>query len=132
MRRRINNLINLINEEAGIDIFRNTRQRQYVESRALLIYILRHYFGMRLSEMQTLFKRNGYPIHHATILHALKSFKDIYLPYNPPLQDLYDKSIQEINDKVEFKIRDIQSKIESVPEDKLDEVKKLIESYDTK
>jgi hypothetical protein len=128
MRRRINNLINLINEEAGIDIFRNTRVRQYVESRALLIYILRYYFRMRLSEIQTLFKTNGHPIHHATLLHAIKSFKDIYLPYNPPLQDLYSKTLLEINDKVEFKIRDIQNRIQDIPEDKLDEVKKLIDS----
>lgn len=127
MKRRINSLINTINEEAGIDIFRNTRRRDYVEARALLTYLLRNYFGMRLSEIQRLFKKNGYPIHHATLLHALKSFKDTYLPYNPFLQGVYDKASETLNNKAEFKIRHIQNKIQDIPEEKLDEVKQLID-----
>lgn len=127
MKRRINSLINTINEEAGIDIFRNTRKRDYVEARALLTYILRNYFGMRLSEIQRLFRTNGYPIHHATLLHALKSFKDTYLPHNPFLQGVYNKASETLNNKTEFKIRHIQNKIQDIPEEKLDEVKQLID-----
>jgi hypothetical protein len=127
MKRRINSLINTINEEAGIDIFRNTRKRDYVEARALLTYLLRNYFGMRLSEIQRLFKTNGYPIHHATLLHALKNFKDTYLPYNPFLQGVYDKASTTLNNKTEFKIRHIQNRIQDIPEEKLDEVKQLID-----
>jgi hypothetical protein len=127
MRRRVNNLINVINDQAGIDIFRNTRKRDYVESRALLTYLLREYFGMRLSEIQRLFHRNGYPVHHATLIHAIKNFKDTYLPYNPFLQEVYDKAISTINTKAEFKIRQIQNKIQDIPEDKLDEVRQLID-----
>lgn len=127
MRRRINNLINTINEAAGIDIFRNTRQRDYVEARALLTYLLRNYFGMRLSEIQRLFKTNGYPVHHATLLHAIRNFKDVYLPHNPFLQGVYDKASKILNNKTEFKIRHIQNSIQDIPEEKLDEVQKLIE-----
>lgn len=127
MKRRINNLINLINEEAGIDIFRNTRQRDYVEARALLIYLLRNYFGMRLSEIQRLFRTNGYPVHHATLLHALKVFKDVYLPHNPFLQGIYDKASATIKSKTEFKIRHIQNSIQDIPEERLDEVQRMID-----
>jgi len=127
MKRRVNNLINTINEEAGIDIFRNTRRRDYVEARALLAYLLREYFGMRLSEIQRLFNRNGYPVHHATLIHAIKNFKDTYLPYNPFLQGVYDKASETLNNKAEFKIRLIQGRIQDIPEEKLDEVQKLVE-----
>jgi len=127
MKRRINRLINLINEEAGIDIFRNTRRRDYVEARALLIYMLRNYFGLRLSEITRVFKTNGYPIHHATVIHALKNFKDTYLPHNPYLQTLFDTASKTVNNKAEFKIRLIQGRIQDIPEEKLDEVQKLVE-----
>lgn len=129
MRRRINNLINLINEEAGIDIFRNTRTREYVEARALLTYLLRTYFNLRLNEIKRIFETNGYPVHHATLIHALKVFKDTYLPFNPVLQNVYDKACASINTKTEFKIKHIQGKIQDIPEDKLDEVQQLIDSF---
>ena len=129
MRRRVNNLINLINEEAGIDIFRNTRKREYVEARALLIYSLREFFGMRLSDIQRVFNRNGYPVHHATLIHAIKNFKDTYLPYNPPLQEVYEKATAILKNKTEFKIRHIQNRIQDIPEEKLDEVKQLIDEF---
>ena len=127
MRRRINNLINVINEEAGIDIFRNTRMREYVEARALLAFLLRNYFGLRLNEIKKVFTTNGYPVHHATILHALKVFKDTYLPHNPSLQEIFNKASETLNNKTEFKIKHIQGRIQDIPEDKLDEVQKIIE-----
>lgn len=127
MKRRINNLINLINDEARIDIFRNTRRRDYVEARALLIYILRNYFGLRLSEITRVFKTNGYPIHHATAIHALRAFKDTYLTNNPHLQSLFDTVSKNLNNKTEFKIRHIQGRIQDIPEDRLDEVQKLVD-----
>ena len=127
MRRRINNLINVINKESGIDMFRNTRTREYVEARAVLAYILRNYFGLRLSEIKRIFATNGYPIHHATVIHALKNFKDTYLPHNPHLQAIFDAASKTLNNKTEFKIRQIQGRIQDIPEEKLDEVQKLVE-----
>lgn len=127
MRRRINELINLINEEAGIDIFRNTRKREYVEARAVLTYFLREYFHLRLSDIQNIFHKNGYQIHHATLIHALKCFNDTYLPHNVQLQAIHSAALEKLNCKTEFKIRHLQDKIQDLPEDKLDEVKKMIE-----
>ena len=89
--------------------------------------MLRNYFGLRLSEITRTFKTNGYPIHHATAIHALKVFKDTYLPHNPHLQHLFDTASKTINNKAEFKIRHIQGRIQDIPEERLDEVQKLVE-----
>lgn len=127
MRARINNLINLINKESGLDIFRNTRKRDYVEARALLTFLLRNYFKLRLSEIQRIFAKNGYPIHHATLLHAIRNFEDTYLAYSPTLKVIYDAALTNLNNKIEFKIKYIQSRIEELPLEKLDKINQAID-----
>ena len=42
---KVERLIREIKKESGIDLFRNTRKREYTETRALFSYFLRNYFG---------------------------------------------------------------------------------------
>lgn len=127
MKRRVERLIKLIKDETGLDIFRNTRRREYVEARALFTYMLKTYFGYRLSDIQMIYSQNGHEIHHATLIHAIKNFEPVYVPFNRPLKELYEKSINLFDTKADFKIRYIKNKVDQVPEEKLDEVKYLVD-----
>jgi hypothetical protein len=127
MKRRVERLIKLIKDETGLDIFRNTRRREYVEARALFTYMLKTYFGCRLSDIQMIYSQNGYEIHHATLIHAIKNFEPVYIPFNKPLKEMYEKSINLFDTKADFKIRYIKNKVDQVPEEKLDEVKYLVD-----
>jgi chromosomal replication initiation ATPase DnaA len=70
MNKRVKRLIREIEKEARLDLFRNTRKREYTEARALFSYFLRNYFGYKLSEIVEIYKQNGFSTHHATILYA--------------------------------------------------------------
>ena len=127
MKRRVERLIKLIKDETGLDIFRNTRKREYVEARALFTYMLKTYLGYRLTDIQMIYSKHGYEIHHATLIHAIRNFEPVYVPFNTPLKELYDKAINLFDTKTDFKIRYIKNKVDYIPDEKLDEVKYLVD-----
>ena len=81
-----------INEILGIDIFRNTRKREYVDGRALFYFILREHFKYTYAQIGRLCGRYGCPKDHATVLHSLRDF-EIRLKYNPKFNDIIDNLI---------------------------------------
>jgi chromosomal replication initiation ATPase DnaA len=85
---RVERLIKELKNETGIDFFKNTNKRQYVEVRALFSYFLRNYFGYTLREIVEVYRRNGFSTHHATIIYACKSYKDSYVRFSPTLKQL--------------------------------------------
>ena len=82
-----------INETLGIDIFRNTRKREYVDGRALFYFILREHFRYSFTKIGRLCGRYGQPKNHATVLHSLRDF-EIRLKYNPKFNDIIDNLIE--------------------------------------
>jgi len=83
------NIKDKINETLGINIFKNTREREYVDGRALFYYILRENFRYSFSRIGKICGRYGQAKNHATVLHALRDF-EIRLKYNPKFNDIID------------------------------------------
>jgi len=127
MNKRVKRLIREIEKEARLDLFRNTRKREYTEARALFSYFLRNYFGYKLSEIVEIYKQNGFSTHHATILYANRNYKDSYLPFSRFLKDLDQKMYVKFGNHQEVKLRSLKMRIDSIPDNRLDEAKRLIE-----
>lgn len=125
---KVERLIKELKQESGIDFFKNTNKRQYVEVRALFSYFLRNYFGYKLQEIVEIYKKNGFSTHHATILYANKNYKDVYLPFSRILKDLDEKMYIKFGNHNEVKLRTLKMRIDSLPQERLDEAKRLIET----
>ena len=125
---KVERLIQEIKKESGIDLFRNTRKREYTETRALFSYFLRNYFGYKLHEIVEVYRKNGYTTHHATILYAVRNYKEVYLPFSRILKDLDEKMYIKFGNHNEVKLRTLKMRIDSLPEERLDEAKRLIET----
>lgn len=124
---KVERLIREIKKESGIDLFRNTRKREYTETRALFSYFLRNYFGYKLHEIVEIYRKNGYTTHHATILYAVRNYKEVYLPFSRILKDLDEKMYIKFGNHNEVKLRTLKMRVDSIPEERLDEAKRLIE-----
>lgn len=70
-----------IKELSGLDIYKNTRQREYVEARSLLIFLMYNTLNYRLSEIERHFTERGKHYNHATVLYALRNFNS-YRQFN--------------------------------------------------
>jgi len=77
----------LLIQLSGIDIYKQTRQTEYVEHRALLCHILRNKLDMRWVSISDFIKSNGKLFDHATAIHANK----MYPIYKQSRFDYYDK-----------------------------------------
>jgi hypothetical protein len=72
---------------SGIDIYKQTRQTEYVEHRALLCHILRNKLDLRWVSISDFIKSKGKSFDHATAIHANK----MYPIYKHSRFDYYDK-----------------------------------------
>ena len=87
-----------VKEVSGLDIFDNTRRRDYVEMRALVCYILRKKLRIGLTNIALYFQSEGKTMHHATVIHLIKMYP-VYKRYNSQLEDIeysfnFDKSFE--------------------------------------
>jgi hypothetical protein len=86
-----------VNKLSGLDVFENTRQREHVEARSLVCFVLKKYLGIGLSRIANFFKENGKNMHHATALHLIRNY-DIYKLYNKNIDRWLDIIINDIDD----------------------------------
>ena len=91
-----------LKELTGLNIFKNTRRREYVEIRAVFFHILRHKHRLTLRGIQDIFEQNGKKINHATIVHSLKEY-DVYCRANKDLDKINDMFPIKSMPKVEIK-----------------------------
>lgn len=82
--KEANALADRISELSGVDIFKNTRQARYVESRSLLIFLLYNTKDFRLADIERYFQSKGKNYNHATALYAVRNF-DTYRRFNKDL-----------------------------------------------
>jgi hypothetical protein len=125
---KVERLIKELKKESGIDFFKNTNKREYVETRALFSYFLRFYFGYKLHEIVEIYRKNGFSTHHATIIYATKNYKSVYVQFSRVLKDLDTKMFIKFGNHQEVKLRSLKLRLDSVPENRLDEAKRLIET----
>ena len=74
-------------EITGIDIFKNTRKREYVELRALACHIFRNKMNMRWTNIANFFTSMGKKTDHASVIHLVKMYP-IYKKSNIELAEL--------------------------------------------
>lgn len=86
------NAARLLKKITGLDVFRNTRKREYIEIRSLLVYILKDVEKMTLYSIRDFFKANGKKYDHSTVLHAYNNYP-IYRTYNKDLNEYFNMVI---------------------------------------
>ena len=131
----------------GVDIFKNTRKREYVELRALVCYTLREDLNFGFQKIADYFKSRGKKMDHSSVIHMIKMYP-IYKMHNKYLEKLegsfnFDKSIQK-NKKftikqqyqnLEYRYEKLKKELDSpmiktmhnIPEDKWSEVLERID-----
>jgi hypothetical protein len=137
-----------VKEVSGLNIFDNTRRRDYVEMRALVCYVLRKKLRIGLTNIALYFQSEGKTMHHATVIHLVKMYP-MYKRYNSRLASIED-SFEQLNnlefnqdsyirnqylsynyDKLQEKYKNLKDNIKTnpildilqdIPEDKIDEV----------
>jgi len=75
-----------VNKLANLDVFKNTRRREYVEARSLLCFILYKYQKFNLHEIKNFLIDNGKSSDHTTVLYSIKNY-EIYSHYNKELMN---------------------------------------------
>ena len=65
---------NKISSLSGLDVFKSTRKREYVEVRSLLNHVLFNYKKMPLHEIVKFYNTNGWKINHATLIYSINTF----------------------------------------------------------
>lgn len=137
-----------VKEVSGLNIFDNTRRRDYVEMRALVCYVLRKKLRIGLTNIALYFQSEGKTMHHATVIHLVKMYP-MYKRYNSRLASI-EESFEQLNnlefnqdsyirnqylsynyDKLQEKYKNLKDNIKTnpildvlqdIPEDKIDEV----------
>lgn len=96
-------IVNEIIMLSKINIFDNTRKREYVEARALLCYILRKHKKMTYREITEFFYENNKSINHASIIHYIKNFES-YIKFNSKLNQMLNVVVMKM-DNTDYKSR---------------------------
>jgi hypothetical protein len=74
-------------EMSGIDIFKNTRKRDYVRGRALACYIFREKMNMRWAKISDFFVSKGKELDHSSAIHLVNMYP-IYAKECPELREI--------------------------------------------
>ncbi len=72
-----------------INIFEDSRRREIVELRSLVVYILREVENMTYYNIRDFFNENGKNFDHSTALHSYKSYA-MYSKYNNKLNEYFN------------------------------------------
>lgn len=115
-----------------VNIFDNTRKREYVEARALLCYILRKHKKMTYREITEFFCENNKSINHATIIHYIKNFES-YIKFNRKLNQMMNIIVMNMNETDYRSRRDfIKLKADVLNKSSIDSVLELIHKLHNK
>ena len=125
--KEANKIAKEIIDISGIDVFKNTRKREYIEMRSLLTFMLRHHCNMKFKEIRDFYESNGKNYDHATALHSLKSF-ETHRRYNPKIDKYFDVVLLRIRNKSKLRKALINHIIDYTKEKDL---KKLLRIVDT-
>lgn len=74
-----------INRLSNLDIYENSRKREYIEARSVFCVIAYKYYDYTYAQIAAYLRSKGKSSDHATVLHSLKSF-DVYSKYSTHLE----------------------------------------------
>ena len=78
-----------VNKHASLDIFKNTRERDYTEARGVFNFIARQVFLYPYASIARFYKINGKSSDHSTIIHSVKNFEN-YIRFSPSMRIIYE------------------------------------------
>ena len=125
--KEANKIAKNIIDISGIDVFKNSRKREYVEVRSLLTFMLRHHCNMRFTEIRDFYETNGKNYDHATAIYSLKAF-EMHRRYNPKLDKYFDIVLLRLRNKSKLRRALINHIIDYT---KSKDLKKLLRIVDT-
>lgn len=88
----ISDLVKLV---SGLDIFNNTRKRNYIEARALFYIILREDYGASYLWIRDYMESKGKSCDHSTVIHSVNQY-EIYKLYSKYLEDWREMILKQI------------------------------------
>jgi chromosomal replication initiation ATPase DnaA len=113
---------NRIIKKTGVNVFENSRRKEVVHYRALLIYLLREKMNLRWMNIALFFKANEKNITHATVIHS-HHYYQLYKDENPRLEELENQfNFAPIDLDTLDKIHMLENKVKNL--------KKRIEKYE--
>jgi len=105
-------------KKTGVNVFENSRRKEVIHYRSLLIYLLREKMNLRWTNISLFFKANEKDITHATVIHS-HHYYSIYKEENKELKELEKQfnfapididTIDKI-DYLERKVKNLKNKI---------------------
>lgn len=111
---------------SGLDVFKITRKREYVEVRSLLNHVLFKYKKMPLHKIVDFYNKNGWNINHATLIYSIKTFST-HTKYNYNLIIWLKQLVIEIDEMDNATKREyIKSKLKTLRSEDIDELTMVI------
>jgi len=104
MNENLNEITDKIIKMSGLDVFKNTRVREYVELRSFVCYIFRNNMNITLTDIAKFFRSKGKTMDHATVIHAVKKYP-IYIKNNNRLQAI--ASCFKLREKEDINFNDV-------------------------
>jgi hypothetical protein len=127
MSKEANRIANHIIDISGIDVFKNTRKREYVEMRSLLTFMLRHHCDMTFYDIRDFYESKGKHYDHATAIYSLNAF-EMHRRYNPKIDKYFDIALLRLRNKSKLRRALINHIIDYT---KSKDLKKLLRIVDT-
>ena len=124
--KEANKIAKHIIDISGIDVFKNTRKREYIEMRSLLTFILRHHCNMRVTEIRDFYESKGKNYDHATALHSLKSF-ETHRRYNTKLDNYFNTVLLRVRNKSKLRKALINHIVDHTKEKDLKRLLKIVD-----
>ena len=124
--KEANKIAKHIIDISGIDVFKNTRKREYIEMRSLLTFILRHHCNMRFTEIRDFYESKGKNYDHATALHSLKSF-ETHRRYNTKLDNYFKTVLLRVRNKSKLRKALINHIVDHTKEKDLKRLLKIVD-----
>ena len=125
--REANKIAEDIIDISGLDVFDNTRKKEYIQMRSLLTFMLRHHCNMKFTEIRDFYESNGKNYDHATAIHSLRSF-ETNRKHNPKLDKYFDIVLLRVRNKSKLRRALINHIIDYT---KSKDLKKLLRIVDT-
>lgn len=121
----LDKIIDRVKEVSGLDIFRNTRQTEYVEARTLLMGIMRNELFYTVERIAEELTKRGYKYTHSSVVISLQKL-DMYLATSPIMRSWSYRLDFEKEEDVEAKIRFIKNKVPLLQSKDIEQLNNLV------
>ncbi len=129
--KEANKIAKEIIDISGIDVFDNSRKREYVEMRSLLTFMLRHHCNMKFTEIRDFYESNGKNYDHATAIYSLKAF-EMHRRYNPKIDKYFDIALLRLRNKSKLRKALINHIVDYTKEKDLKRLLKIVDKLPLK